>query len=97
VNDRDLMAELNRGEHANRLLQDELLQEALQAIKDEVVATWADCPARDKEGKEALWQLMKTANKFESLLKGYIESGKLAAMNLKAFEERKSLLRRVLG
>jgi hypothetical protein len=97
MNDRGLQADINRAEHAQRLLSDEMLQGALKAIKDEVLRVWIDCPQRDKEGKEALWQLAKTADKFEVLLRGYIESGKLASTNLKAFEERKSLLRRVVG
>lgn len=88
--------DIDRAEHAARLLQDQLLQDALAAIKAEVVRAWIDCPARDKEGKEALWQLGKTADKFEALLKGYIETGKLATANLKAYEERRGL-RRVFG
>lgn len=96
MNDRDLMADVSRAEHAQRLLNDQLLKDALQAIRDEVVRTWEECPTRDAEGKEALWQLMKTAGKFESLLKGYIETGKLATANLKHFEERRGL-RRVFG
>lgn len=88
--------DIDRAAHAQRLLQDELLQDALKAIKDEIQRVWIDCPQRDKDGKEALWQLAKTADKFESLLKGYIETGKLAAANLKSFEE-KSALRRVFS
>jgi predicted nucleic acid-binding protein len=95
--DRELQAQIDRAEHAHRLLNDQLLQDALAAIKAEVVKTWVDCPARDHEGKEALWQLAKTADKFEALLRGFVETGKLATMNLKAFEERKSLLRLVVG
>lgn len=95
--DRELQAQIDRAEHANRLLSDRLLQDALKEIKDEVIRTWTDCPARDHEGKEALWQLAKTADKFETLLRGYVETGKLARMNLKAFDERKGLLRRVIG
>lgn len=96
MNDRDLMHDIDRAGHAERLLRDELLQQALAAIKSEVQRAWIDCPQRDKDGKEALWQLAKTADKFESLLKGYIETGKLAQANLKAFEERRGL-RRVFG
>ena len=96
MNDRDLQRDIDRAGHAERLLNDELLADALQAIRNEVVRTWVDCPARDKDGKEALWQLAKTADKFESLLRGHIETGKLARVNLKAFEERRGL-RRVFG
>jgi hypothetical protein len=96
MNDKNLQNEMDRAEHAQRLLSDTLLQDALNAIKAEVVKTWIECPARDSEGKEALWQLAKTADKFEALLKGYVETGKLASANLKHFEERKGL-RRVFG
>lgn len=94
--DRKLQAEIDRAEHARRLLGDSLLLETLQVMRAEVVRMWEECPARDAEGKEALWQLMKTAGKFESLLKGYVETGKLATANLKHFEERRGL-RRVFG
>jgi len=97
MNDRDLQRDIDRAEHADRLLNDELLAEALRVIRSEVVRTWVDCPARDHEGKEALWQLAKTVDKFETLLRGYIEAGKLATVNLKAFEERKSWIKKVVG
>jgi hypothetical protein len=89
-------ADIDRAERARLLLEDQLLREALDAIKAEVTRAWIDCPQRDKDGKEALWQLAKTADKFEALLTGYIETGKLARANLKAFEERRGL-RRVFG
>jgi hypothetical protein len=99
TDDRNLQADMERAEHARRLLDDPLLADAIKTIRDEVVRMWVDCPARDSEGKEALWQLAKTTDKFELLLKGYIETGKLAAANLRAmkeFEEKRGL-RRVFG
>lgn len=77
----------HRGQMAEMLLSNELLKEALAAIDAEVVAQWEQCPARDKEGKEALWQLLKTSKKFQRLLVGYVETGKLARENLKRVEE----------
>ena len=97
MNDRAMQADVDRAEHAHRLLNDELLNDALKTIRDEVVQMWIDCPARDQEGKEALWQLAKTTDKFESLLKGYVETGKLATANLKRFEDRRGLLHRIVG
>jgi hypothetical protein len=88
----------DRGQRAQRLLDDELLREALDAIESEVVRQWENCPARDSEGKEALWQLMKTSKKFRGLLTGYVQTGRLAADNIKRMEEEsrmKRLLRRV--
>ena len=78
------------------LAENELLNEALDAIDKEVMEQWIECPARDKEGKEALWQLIKTSRKFRSILNGYIQSGKLATEQLKRYDKA-SLLQRVLS
>lgn len=87
----DLMGDQTRGQYALSLLENELLQEALKAIQDEVVQQWTACPARDAEGKEALWQLMKTSQKFENILRGYIETGKLATDQMARFEKESKL------
>lgn len=86
--------EQTRGQEAQMLLDSELLQEALSAIEAEVIAQWEKCPARDAEGKEALWQLYKTSKKFRAVLTGYVQTGKLASEQLKRFEEQ-GLLRRL--
>lgn len=95
MSDSDLIRDEVRGHNAAMLLDNELLKEVLAAIDSEVMEQWINCPARDKDGKEALWQLIKTSRKFKDILTGYIETGKLATENMKAFEKR-SLLRRVL-
>lgn len=88
-----LIEQQERGRRAQELLDNELLQEALKALSDEVQVQWLACPARDKEGKEALWQLAKTADKFKAVLAGYVQTGKLAADQLKRYE-KESLLKR---
>ena len=93
--------DVERGRQATELLAHPLMAEALDAIEAEVVQQWEQCPARDSEGKEALWQLMKTSKKFRNLLAGYIQSGKLAAENIRRMDEHKNglkgLLQRVRG
>ncbi len=83
--------EQHRGQRAQALLDDELLSATLDAIEAEVIAQWEQCPARDTEGKEALWQLYKTAKKFRGVLVGYVETGKLATEKLKRFDEPRGL------
>ena len=92
----DLINEEVRGHNALMLLKNELLQEALDAIDKEVMEQWIACPARDKEGKEALWQLIKTSRKFKDILTGYVETGKLATEHMKHFE-KKGLLSRLVA
>ena len=91
----DLHKDQTRGWKAQQLLDNDLLGEALGAIESEVVAQWEQCPARDKEGKEALWQLYKTAKKFRALLNGYVQTGKLATETLAQYE-RESTLKRLI-
>lgn len=89
----DLLDQQGRGQVALQLLENELLKEALDAIDREVMEQWISCPARDKEGKEALWQLIKTSRKFREVLNGYIDTGKLATHKLKQYEEKSRLAR----
>ena len=96
MSDIDMPGEEARGHNAFSLLENELLQETLAAIDKEVMEQWIACPARDKEGKEALWQLIKTSRKFKDILTGYIQTGKLATENMKRFE-KESLLRRLVA
>jgi len=93
MSDQDLRAQQDKGHLAFSLAENELLNEALDAIDKEVMEQWIECPARDKEGKEALWQLIKTSRKFRSILTGYIESGKLATEQLKRYEKESKLSR----
>lgn len=86
-----LHADLLRAASARALLDNDLLKEALAAIEAEVVQAWGATPQRDKDGKEALWQLYKTSQKFRALLTGYIETGKVAQAQLAHFEKQSKL------
>jgi hypothetical protein len=99
MDDLKLKQEQERGWKAQELIDNELLSTALTAIEDEVIKQWEACPARDAEGKEALWQLYKTSKKFRSLLFGYIQTGKMAADTLTRYEESriKQLTRKVMN
>lgn len=93
MTDINLKNDVSRAEHAQRLVDDELLNAALDAIEQEVIRAWGDSRQADKDEKEALWQLYKTSQKFRAILIGHIETGKLAALNLKRFEDRRGLFR----
>jgi hypothetical protein len=83
--------DIDRGRKATELLENELLKEAMAAMEAEIAAQWLACPIRDKDGKEALWQLAKTMEKFKAILTGYVESGKLATDRLATFEKESKL------
>lgn len=93
MTENDLHDQQHRAAKAQELLDNELLCEALESIEREILDQWVECPARDKDGKEALWQLIKTARKFRGVLQGYVQTGKLAADQLKRFEKESRISR----
>lgn len=78
---------LRRANRAGQLYGDALLQETLDFMEKEVSEAWLACPIRDSEGREALWRMGVTTRKFRDLLRGTMESGKLAAEQIRQKEE----------
>lgn len=72
-----------RGADAARVLDEKVVKEALREIKSEIIEQWEATPARDTEGREWIWRHYKVAQKFEGLLKAYIEAGKVEGQLLK--------------
>lgn len=88
-----------RGQDAARVLESPAFQAAMGLLKSEIVSEWSKCPVRDAEGQKLLLQLHKLANKFEGLLTGMVETGKLAQLNLDAERDEsvaRKLFRRVI-
>lgn len=79
----------SRGIRARELLDNELVQEALTTIKAEYVKAWEASPARDAEGRERLWVMVKLVEKFKGHLEQVFEAGKLADAELVEIERRK--------
>lgn len=71
-----------RAKEAAHILENEAFNIALTQLKDDVVQQWKDCPIRDKEGQLLLLQLAKLTDKFEHILRGMVEGGKLANYQL---------------
>ena len=69
-----------RGENAARLLQDKLLIESLDTIEREAIQEWENCPVRDTEGRELIWQFYKAAKKFRGVLQGMAQSGQMVQL-----------------
>lgn len=78
-----------RGVRARELLDNELVQEALETLKAEYLKAWEASPARDAEGRERLWVMVKLVEKFRGHLEQVFEAGKLADAELVEIERRK--------
>ena len=74
--------EIQRGERAAQLLQDELIVEALETIEREYTEQGKNSPVRDVEGREKLFLMVKTAKKFRAELESVMETGQLAKLSL---------------
>lgn len=84
-----------RADAAKRIMDDPMVKEALAAIEEGIVSAWKDIPARDVEGREHLHRLLQAKRKFETVFQMHLQDGALAAADLKAEEERKSIITRV--
>jgi hypothetical protein len=77
-----LEEEKNRGDHAQRLLADPLLNEILDSMEKETVELWEVTPARDTEGREHLHRFYLVCRKFRNTLKTMADTGKMANIQL---------------
>ena len=77
-----------RGREASAVLENEAFKTAMGGLKSTVLEQWKQCPVRDREGQVLLLQLAKLTDKFESILVGMIENGKLAQNRIELNEIR---------
>lgn len=86
---------INRAEAAKRIITDPMVVEALKIVEDSITDAWKDLPVRDVEGREHLHRLLQAKRRFETVFQIVLEEGSLATAELRAEEERKSIMTRV--
>ena len=69
-------------DQAKLVLENEAFKRAFEDIKQELTEQWKTSPARDQDGREKLWLMLKLLEKLEICLKSSLDSGKLAAKEL---------------
>lgn len=82
--------EIVRAERARQIMEDPLVKGALTDIKTAVVEQWLRAPVKDSELREYLWAIYVGTSKFEEILKSHMETGVLAAEQLRTKEARKA-------
>lgn len=78
----ELEDEAARGEHAARLLSDPLLVEAFETIAERYEEAWKTSPARDVEGRERLWVMLKCLEQVKGHITSVVERGQMASVEL---------------
>jgi hypothetical protein len=68
---------------AKEVLDNEAYQLAFDQIKAEIDAQWKSSPARDVDGRERLWLMQSLLTKLQTTLQQTMDSGKLAAADLR--------------
>lgn len=89
--DQQLQEEQNRAFEARDVVEHPLYVEAFEVYQQRLQTEWANSPARDKEGRETLWLMLKTAQAVQNHLREIMETGKLAELQL---EQKRSMLER---
>jgi hypothetical protein len=79
--------EISRGQRAQAILDDPLVGEAFAAIERECLAEWRRAPARDIEGRERLWLMLKMTERLKAHFVSLIDGGRLAGERVAQLEK----------
>lgn len=79
-----LNADVNRAAQAEALLRNELLAEAFTGLEKQFVDAWRLTQVRDTDARERLWQAVNVVGKVQDALRGHVNNGKLAQIQLEA-------------
>lgn len=78
----DLPKQVERGNHAARLINDPLLQEAFQTVRQAIHDQWENAPMRDVEGQVALRSMLNHLRDVQAVLEVALADGKAAVEEL---------------
>ena len=81
--------EINRAAQEQAVLKNPLDAEVLDSLEKEIITAWESTPMRDTEAREKAWMYYLTVRKFRNIFTSYIETGRMASMQL----EQKKLFR----
>lgn len=84
-----LLNEIERARLARDVTDSPVYKEAFESYRERLLQQWADSPARDIEGRERLWLMLKTAETVQSHLAELMQTGKMAAVQLEQLRTRR--------
>ena len=74
--------EIQKGNRAKQILEDEIFAEAVKRISDELDLEWINSPVKDTEGREKIYMMKKMLNVLLVQLRSVMETGKLASKQI---------------
>ena len=72
------MTDQRREEHAKRLLNDELFNEAFDTLKTDLVERWHNSGSNESEARESLWLAIRLLDKVRGHVESIVETGHMA-------------------
>jgi len=82
MDDIELTKKQGRGQRAEDLLKNELLQDTFKYLHDEYIATWKRTSVKDVAAREALYIATNIVGKVQEQLHKYAADGRLSAKEL---------------
>lgn len=76
----DLTKDTTRGKQAQRILDDEVFQGAMETLRAGIFEAWQK--ELDEDDRNRLWAMGQTADQFENVLRSIIADGELAKAEL---------------
>ena len=69
------MTDTLREEHAQRLLNDGLLQEAFDTLREDLMNRWTHSGSTDSEARESIWLAIRLLERIDGHIKSIVETG----------------------
>jgi len=69
------MVDLQREEHAKRLLSDELFNEAFDVLKKDLMSRWNASGSTELEARDSIWLAMRLLDKLYNHISSIVETG----------------------
>lgn len=86
--------DIRRGEHARRILEDEMVQGAMSAVKEAIREQMFDLPIGASREREMLALMDKARQQFEGWFAAALQGEHIAKLELEAERKAQSLMER---
>ena len=74
------MDQEQRERRAQALIDDELLNEAFDALKEDLMNRWSNSGSTDLEARESIWLAIRLLERIDGHIKSIVETGHMAKM-----------------
>jgi len=95
MNEGKIRENMSRGEKAEALLRNELLEEAFAKLEDDFIQAWKASAVEDTQNRERLYMLCQNLSAVKAYLENVVTDGKLAKAQLTELQNRVKFEKRI--